>query len=169
MKHLKTYEKYIHTEQDKIDDMKLIEKFASKFEEMFEYRLDIIEKSNPEFRDYVGYGADIKYYGEVETFNKKYYQVKRKIEYKIRITTDINPNGITSEKDIGRTFTIDFDIKHKPRSHDKTRDFYAYSTNMNDVIKNFDKYVLETLNIKYLTPEEIEVKKIKKNMKKYNI
>lgn len=169
MKYLKKYEKYIHTSQDKIDDMSYIEEFSKRFEEMFEYRLDIIEKSNPKFRDYLGFGAEVQYNGETEIYNSKYYKTERNIKYSINIETNINPNGIKHEYDIERTFLIKFEIKRENRLNNRIVDFYDYSTSMDAVLLKFDKYVLDTLNIKYLTEEEIEIKKIKKNMKNYNL
>ena len=70
MKYLKLYEKYTHTNQDALDDMTYIQKFSKKFEDKFEYRLNLIDLSNAKFKSYLGYGAHKYYYGEVEIFNK---------------------------------------------------------------------------------------------------
>lgn len=169
MKHLKIYDKYIHTLQDKKDDMILIQEFTKNFEEKFEYRLNLDINEKAEFKSYIGYGANKYYYGTVEIYNRNYYQSKRKINYHINIDTDINPNGITSENDINRTFTIDFDIKQDNGRSSRIPDFYAYDRDIDKIIEKFDDYVLSTLNIKNLTEEQIEQKQLEKSAKQFNI
>lgn len=179
MKYLISYknllEKYTHTDQDKIDDMIYINEFVKKFEEKFEYRLNLEYDSEAEFRDYLGFGAGKYYHGEVEILNK--YM----IQYFINIFTCINPNGIKNENDIGRTFNIDFDIRSRrggpTRIRKNTRnarinnniiDFYGYSRNMEELIDRFDEYLLK-LDIKHLTEEEKKEKEIEKKMRTYNL
>ena len=162
-------EKYIHTSQDKIDDMELMQEFSKKFEDKFEYRLNLDTYNNITFRTYLGCGADKRYSGTVEIYNQKYYKTKRKIRYSINIDTYINPAGITGDDDIGRTFTIDFDIKQENRLTNKLPDFYGYARNMDEIIERFNNYVYTTLNIKYLSEKELEQKKIEKSAKKYNL
>jgi hypothetical protein len=170
MKYIKSFnEKYIHTSQDKIDDMNLIQEFIQKFEDKFEYRLNLDTYSEPRFRTYLGFGADKSYTGSVEIYNEKYYKTKRKIRYSINIETDINPAGISGPDDIGRTFTIDFDIKQENRLTNKIPDFYSYGRTMDEIIEKFNNYVYSTLNIKYLSEKEIEQKKIEKSANKYNL
>lgn len=166
---IKYNEKYNHTQQDIIDDMRYINEFSKKFENKFEFRIDLNIERNSQFRSYLGYGADKFYTGEIIIDNLKYYKTKRKIKYIVRIETDINPAGITGEDDIGRTFTIDFDIKQENRSRNKIPDFYGYSRNIDDIINEFDTYVIQKLGKKNLSHEEIEQKKMIKKMKKYNI
>jgi hypothetical protein len=170
MKYIKPFnEKYIHTSQDKIDDMNLMQKFIQKFEDKFEYRLNLDTYNDLSFRTYLGYGADKSYTGTVEIYNQEYYKTKRKIRYSITIETDINPSGISGADDIGRTFTIDFDIKQENRLTNKFPDFYKYGRNMDEIIEKFDNYVYKTLNIKHLSEKEIEQKKIEKSANKYNL
>lgn len=173
MKYLISYknllEKYTHTDQDKIDDMIYINEFVKKFEEKFEYRLNLEYDSEAKFRDYLGFGANKYYHGEVEILNK--YM----IQYFINIFTDINPNGIKNENDIGRTFNIDFDIRTRIRKNTRNAiicsnivDFYGYSRNMEELMDKFDDYLLK-LDIKHLTEREKEQKKIEKTMRTYNL
>lgn len=166
---IKYNEKYNHIQQDKIDDMRYINEFSEKFENKFEFRIDLNIERNSQFRSYLGYGADKFYTGEIIIDNLKYYKTKRKIKYRVRIVTDINPAGITGEDDIGRTYTIDFDIKQENRSRNKIPDFYGYSRNIDDIIDQFDTYVLQKLGKKKLSQEETERKIMIKKMKKYNI
>ena len=169
MKHLKLYEKYIHTPQDKKDDINLLHEFVQKFEDKFEYRLNLDTSKQIKFKSYIGYGSEKYYYGTIEIYNIKYYKSKRYINYSINISTDINPNGITSENDIDRTFTIDFDIKQDNGRNSIFPDFYAYDRDINTVIDKFDYYVSSILNIKHLTKDQIKQKQIEKAAKKYNI
>jgi hypothetical protein len=170
MKYIKTLEKYIHTNQDSIDDMNYIEEFANKFEEKFEDRLNIIVSKDAEFRNYLGYGAYKYYSGEIILNNRNIYHKKINIGYKVRIETDINPNGITNENDIGRTFSIGFDInKSKSRNVNKIRHFYGYSRNIDEILEKFDNYIKTTFNIRYLTPEEKEQRKLQRTANKYNL
>jgi len=169
MKHIKTYEKYIHTSQDKIDDMILMQEFADKFEKQFEDRLDINYKSDIEFRSYLGFGAEIRYEGEIIVNNRNYYKTQRNIKYKINLSTDINPAGITGADDIGRTFVINFDIKPTNTKYSRIPDFYDYKRNMYDVLEKFNEYIYQTLNIQQLSDEEKEQKRIKRKANKYNL
>lgn len=167
MKHLKLFEKYTHTQQDKIDDMKLINDFSEKFEDMFEYRLNINEHSEPNFRDYLGHGAEKNYTGSI---TKKLMTKNVEIKYIIFLTTDINPNGILSEKDIDRTFNIKFEIQNNNSRYVKQlNNFYGYSRKMDEILERFDYYVLNTLDIKRPTEEEIKQYKLEKTAKKYNL
>jgi hypothetical protein len=162
-------EKYIHTSQDKIDDMNIMQEFAKKFEDIFEYRLNLNIDNDSKFRTYLGHGANKSYTGTVEIYNQEYYKTKRKIRYSINIITDINPAGISGPDDIGRTFTIDFDIKQENRLTNKIPDFYSYERTMDEIIEKFNNYVYSTLNIKYLSEKDLEQKKIEKSANKYNL
>lgn len=169
MKHLKHYEKYTHTPQDSIDDMTLIQEFADKFENQFEARLNITQKSNTQFRSYLGFGADKHYSGEIEIYNRNFYKTKRNIKYKIRIETDINPAGVSGDTDIDRTFVIDFDIKPDNNRYSKFPDFYSHARNMEDILEKFDDYVRFKLNIPNLSEEQKEKYFIQKTANKYNL
>lgn len=169
MKYIKTYEKYAHTPQDKIDDMILMQEFADKFETQFEDILDIDYKSNIRFRTYLGFGADKQYEGQLTINNPRYYKTKKTIKYSIRIETDINPAGITGDDDIGRTFVIDFDIKQKANRYTKYPDFYSYQRNIDDVLQQFNEYLINTLNVKQPTEKEKQQRQLKKSMIKYNL
>lgn len=169
MKYIKTYERYTHTPQDKIDDMTLLQEFTQKFEDKFEYRLNLDTTNQPEFRSYLGFGADKNYSGTIEVYNNKYYKTKKKIRYSIVLETDINPAGITGDDDIGRTFTIDFDIKQENRLRNKFPDFRQYTRDIDTLIEKFDDYVRTTLNIKKLSEEELKQKQIDKSANKYNL
>lgn len=162
-KFIKFNENYIHTNQDKIDDMKYIEEFAEKFENKFEFRLNLnIGKS--QFRTYIGYGAEKYYNGEIIINNLKYYKKQKKIKYLVNIDTLINPFGFIND-DINRSFKINFHIINEKR----IPDFYERSRNIEDVLEKFDTYVLQQLGKKHLSLEEIEKNKILKKTKKYNI
>lgn len=165
MKYINTYEKYIHTNQDKIDDMTYIQEFAEEFEKKFEYRLNLDTNEQIRFRSFLGFGADKYYHGEI-VVNTSYYKTKRTLKYKVRIETDINPAGITNENDIGRTFVIDFDV-YSPNQ--KIPDFYGYERSIDDIIERFHDYVITKLNIKTITEEEKKEKEIKKTASKYNL
>ena len=168
MKYIKSFnEKYTHTAQDKIDDMNIMQEFVQKFEDKFEYKLYLDTSNETKIRTY--FGAYNDYRGVVEIYNPKYYKSKRKIRYSIKIETDINPAGISGPDDIGRTFTIDFDIKQENRLTNKIPDFYSYGRNIDEVIEKFNNYVYTTLNIKNLSEKEIEQKKIEKSANKFNL
>lgn len=170
MNHIKTFEKYQHTKQDLIDDMTYINEFSKKFEDLFEARLNLTASSDAHFINSVGYGAKKNYTGNTILNNTKILSNKVKIEYVVYIKTDINPNGITSEDDINRTYVIRFDIiKNKSRNVNSIPSFYAYSINMNETIYKFDNYISNKLGIRNLTEEEIKEFKIKKDAKKYNL
>lgn len=170
MKYIKTLEKYTHTNQDKIDDMSYLQEFADKFEAEFEDRLNLTVYRDAEFRSYLGFGADKYYRGEIILDNRNIYYKKIKIEYKVRIETDINPNGISNKDDIGRTFVIGFDINNnKSRNVNKIKHFYGYSRNMNEILEDFDNYIIRTFNIRHLTPEEKEQKKLQRAANKFNL
>lgn len=170
MIYLKTYEKYKHTQQDKIDDMIYIREFSRKFEEAFEYRLNLNINIDSIFRNFIDHGAEKVYTGEIILNNKKILSKKINIKYNIIIATDINPNGIKNENDIGRTFSINFNIlKSASRNINNIRHFYNYSTNIDDLIQSFDKYLIEVLGIKYLTEDEKQQKKKEKDINKYNL
>ena len=162
MKYILTLEKYKNTSQDLIDDMNLMIEFSDKFETKFEYRLDINDISNIE-TSIVGYGTN-KYYKGLFINNTKYYKSKRPIQYHITISTDINPNGITGDKDIGRTYTLNFDTKTS-----KIPNFYEYSRDMDNVLQSFNYYVINTLNINYLSKEELKQKQLNKITRKFNL
>ena len=171
MRYILTYEKYQHTPQDKIDDMNLIREFMKKFEQLFEFRLHL-ESTQPESR--LGYGASVHYFGYVELNNPKILKRKVDINYSIFLDTDINPNGITSENDIGRTFSIKFEIlKNKSRNVNHVKNFYGYSKDMDIILEEFDDYLIDVLGIEYITDEEREKRKRKKefvrNIKRYNL
>ena len=170
MKYIKKFEKYQHTKQDLIDDMTYINEFSKKFEDLFEFRLNLDTTTNTRFKSFIGYGADKNYTGDIILNNSKIYSKKIKIEYIIYISTDINPNGITGPNDVDRTYTIDFDIKHtKSRIINKLPDFYSYSKNMDDLLDEFDNYIFYKLGIRKLTDEEIKEYEIKKSARKYNL
>jgi hypothetical protein len=160
---IKTYEKYTHTNQDKLDDMYYIEEFSKKFEDLFEYWLDFEVYEDIKFRDYLGYGAEKVYTGEVKIG-------KKMKPYMIWIETDINPNGIKGEDDIGRTYVIKMEIKVVGYS---VSNFYKYSRNMEDVLEKFDRYLLEDLNLLRISDEEKERRKkeriLRKDVDKYNL
>lgn len=170
MKHLKTYEKYVHTSQDQIDDMNLINEFSKKFEDLFEFRLNLDRSGNPEFRGYLGYGASVHYFGKINLDNPRILKRKVDISYNVYLDTDINPNGITGEDDeddIDRTFTIKFEIsKNMSRNVNNIKNFYSYSRNMDEVLEKFNNYVSHILGIKQLTDSEKEERKKKKDFDK---
>lgn len=170
MKYIKKFEKYQHTKQDLIDDVNYINEFAKKFEDLFEFRLNLDTSENAKFRSYIGHGADKRYTGDIILNNPRIYSKKIKIEYYINIDTDINPNGITGHDDVARTYVIKFELKRsKSRIINNLPHFYSYSINMNDVLDKFDNYISNKLGIRELTEEEIKVCKIKKDANKYNL
>jgi len=161
MKYILTLEKYKNTSQDLIDDMNLMIEFSDKFETKFEYRLDINDISNIE-TSVVGYGTK-KYYSGLFINNTKYYKSKRPIQYTITLITNINPNGISSDDDIGRTFKIDLD------TNSKIPDFHEYSRNIDEILRKFEEYVINTLNINQLSKKELKQKQLNKITKKFNL
>ena len=170
MKYLKTYESYKHTKQDKIDDIRYIHEFVEKFEDMFEFRLNLNITGDVKFRSYLGFGADKYYYGNFILDNKRILSKKVNIDYNVNIETSINPHGITSENDIGRTFTISFDIgRNSSRNVNNIKHFHGYSRNMDDILQRFDEYVSNVLGIRHLTEEEKKQKKLEKTAKQYNL
>lgn len=174
MKYIITYEKYTHTPQDKIDDMELIREFSKKFEDLFEFRLNLNKFSGPEFRGYLGYGASVHYFGHVELDNPEILKRKVDIKFNIFLDTDINPNGISGEDDIARTFSIKFEIrKNKSRNINRIKGFYGYSRDMEGVLEEFDNYLIDKLGIGYLSEEERErlrkQKEFNKKIRQFNL
>jgi len=166
----KIFESYNHSNQDKIDDMELIQEFSKKFEDLFEYRLNLDKYGQPEFRGYLGYGANVNYSGQIELDNPKILKRKVDISFNIFLNTDINPNGITNDDDIGRTFSIKFEIRNSnSRNVNRVKNFYGYSRDIDNILKRFDDYIINAWGIDYLTDKEIEEKRLKKIANKYNL
>jgi hypothetical protein len=149
--------------------MTLIQEFADQFEKLFEARLNIKSNTPAEFRTYLGHGADKTYKGSLEISNTKLYNTKRKIKYTVELETAINPAGISGDHDIGRTFTIDFDVMSNNNKQLRFPDFYSYARNIDDVLVKFDEYLTNKLNIKPLSKEEIQFFNLQKSSRKYNL
>lgn len=156
---IKNFSHYIHTNQDKIDDMIFIEEFSNNFENEFEYRLNL-KINKPHFRTNFDYGANNFYSGDIIIYNKKYYNKKIKFHFLIMIETEIDPHNNN-----GRIFKICFQFDKSCR----IENFNYSSNNIDDVIRNFDNYIQNELHIYNLTDEELKIKKMQKRIKKYNI
>jgi len=170
IKKFSIFESYNHSNQDKLDDMELIQEFSKKFEDLFEYRLNLDKFGQPEFRGYLGYGANVNYSGQIELDNPKIFKRKIDISFNIILDTNINPNGISGENDIGRTFSIKFEIRNNNlRNVNHVKNFYGYSRNIDDILERFDEYLINVWGIDYLTDKEIEERRLKKISKKYNL
>lgn len=168
MKYIRTFEKYIHTKQDEIDDMSLINEFVNKFDDMFECRLNL--EGEPIEAMWIGYGAYRYYTGSIILDNSRILKKKVIIRYNVTLTTHINPDGITGEHDIGRTFSINFEINNnRSRNVNALPKFYSYSIDMNELLEKFERYIINTFGIRRLTKEEEEECKLKKDTKKYNL
>jgi hypothetical protein len=111
--------KYKHTEQDAIDDMLQINKFKHDFELAFRNSMELEVYKDCKSMDYLGYGA------------KCIYTTKE--NFMIWLSTEINPNGITTAGEIGRTYTITYE-----HIWDKNqRKFHAYATSIDSLINKF--------------------------------
>lgn len=153
MKNIHSYksfnESYKHTIEDKKADMVEIEKFTSKFESMFNDELKLKVYEDAKFRDYLGHGASKIYLSDID------YRVDGEYESindqaMIFLTTDINPNGISSGDDIGRTYTINYELKGKVvnvvngeefQEDTVVRKFYSFERTIDEVLEKFKKFV----------------------------
>ncbi len=132
----------------KKEDIKEIEYFTKRFESEFKDLLDLTPYKVNKFRDYLGYGADTIYTTPIPKDFKetKWLMLPRKGI--LWITTDINPNGVTSKFDIDRTYTIKFEQQCEERNryarnwHTGTiHHYYAYSRTIDEALTKFKEYL----------------------------
>jgi hypothetical protein len=145
-------ENYIHTKQDKIDDMRLISDFSEKFESEIGSLLHLQEFEKNKFQDYLGYGATSIYRvskDEIKIDNEEQYDTING-NAMVWIETGINPVGVKVEGEYGRTYTVHLELKaQKTEIHGKERyqneviakKFYNYSLYMDEIIEEFKNYV----------------------------
>lgn len=128
--------KYIHTEQDKKDDILFIKEFTQAFEDKFK---NLLHLSVFNFGELNGI-EDYKYcvhsdiLAEAETVYAMRSDGKNEMLW---LSTGINPNGVT-ENLIARIFIIKYQKRVKEQIVEK---FYDYSTDSNEVIKKFELFL----------------------------
>lgn len=144
--------KYKHTIEDSVDDSLLIQEFSLKFLKRFEKTLNLkfenIFRLNEENQP-LGYGASSTFFLDAVKYKSKVLEIDSKPF--VKITTEINPNGIDSTGKVGRTFTIYLDLSCKEKrkgikylvagTYSK---FYSYSESMDDILNEFDGFVRTT-------------------------
>lgn len=130
-------------------DLHEIIKFTNSFELKFKDRLSLKPYRLNTLQDYIGRGAESIYTNPKPKIFKETKWSKNPNDGMLWISTDINPNGITSKEDIGRTYTIKFEQTFDERRK-YARDwqvgliykFYAYGRTIEEVINKFDDYLM---------------------------
>lgn len=127
---------YVHTEQDKEDDILYIKEFTKTFEYKFK---DVLHLSV--FNYGALYGTDDFIYCVPDTCSEEartvYAMGSNGISEMIWLETGINPNGI-AENLFVRTFTIKYkkDVKNKLADN-----FYDYALNPSEIIGKFEMFL----------------------------
>ena len=129
-------------------DLQEIKKFTNSFEKSFKDRLFLKTYRLNTLQDYIGRGAESIYTNQKPENFKETKWRKNPNDGMLWISTDINPNGITSKEDIGRTYTIKFEQTYDERRK-YARDwgvgmiykFYAYGRSIEEVINKFNDYL----------------------------
>ena len=133
---------------EKEKDIKEIKLFTKEFEKEFKDKVDISSYKINKFRDYLKYGAvSIYTVPKPKNFKQTKWAKNPQIGM-IWISTGINPNGVTSEDDICRTYAIKFEQIFQKRNKyarnfhtDTIHQFYAYGRTIEEVISKFDSYL----------------------------
>lgn len=111
----------------KTEDVKLSKEFSSLFAKRYAKsfpNFSVFQK--PKFQEFLGYGAGAIYVSEIPIPEMTEKQKSKmglrgdKVNGMIWVNTQINPHGITSSKDVGRTFTIKVEIYGEKKANQRT-------------------------------------------------
>lgn len=129
-------------------DLLEIKKFTEKFEKEFKDRLSLKDYRINSFCDYIERGAESIYTNPMPKDFKETKWRKNPKGGMLWISTDINPNGITSKDDIGRTYTIKFEqVFSERRKYARVwhtgsiHHFYSYGRTIEEVLDKFKNYL----------------------------
>ena len=131
---------------------KLVSAFCKEFGEKFGLDEEKVLKE-VKFQDYLGYGASVFIYLSITSnvTDLKVGETKPRNGY-IKISSDINPNGITGKDDIARTYVIDIELKgdkrYTQRKTEEGRYFksYQYGRTIDDVMDATDTKIIYDLS-----------------------
>lgn len=135
----------------KKEDIKAVTKINKIFFETFKDTIPEL-KIYQDVKSKDGYGANVIYTSQI-TIPEWNEKKKRKagleggtIRGMLWIASDINPNGITGKEDIGRTYTIHFELKGKRRVTQRRWEdglfikFYNYARDIQTIIDLFKEW-----------------------------
>ena len=130
---------------------KLVSAFCKEFGEKFGLDEEKVLK-DVKFQDYLGHGASVFIFLSITSnvTDLKVGETKPRNGY-IKISSDINPNGITGKDDIARTYDIDIEFKGDKRYTQRTieegRYFksYEYGRTIDDVMDLTDTKIFYNL------------------------
>jgi predicted ABC-type ATPase len=131
---------------------KLVSAFCKEFGEKFGLDEEKVLKE-VKFQDYLGYGASVFIYLSITSnvTDLKVGETKPRNGY-IKISSGINPNGITGKDDIARTYVIDIELKgdkrYTQRKTEEGRYFksYQYGRTIDDVMDATDTKIIYDLS-----------------------
>jgi len=128
--------KYVHTEQDKEDDILYIKEFTKVFEDKFKdaLRLSIFNYGELYGIDDFIYCVPVTGSPEARTV---YAMGSNGISEMIWLVTEINPNGIT-ENLFARTFSIKYQKKTKEKLVDN---FFDFALDPSEIIGRFEMFL----------------------------
>jgi hypothetical protein len=137
------------TKNNYTEDLVETKKLNTKFKLLLPKLPNVELYQKPKAKTYLGHGADVIYTCELN-MPKMAQSTKDKIGIGdsiigyIWLSSDINPNGITSKDDIGRTYNIHIEFKGRIRiglrSWDNNGCFikcYEYGRTIEEVIEKF--------------------------------
>ena len=127
--------KYVHTEQDKEDDILYIKEFTEAFEDKFK---DALHLSIFNFGELDGIEDFIYCVASSQEAQTVYAMDSNGMSEMIWLVTGINPNGI-AENLFVRTFVI----KYKKHVKDEWVDnFYGYALDQSEIIGRFEMFLI---------------------------
>jgi len=126
--------KYVHTEQDKEDDILYIKEFTEAFENKFK---DALHLSIFNFGELDGIEDFIYCVPGSHEAQTVYAMSSNGIREMIWLVTGINPNGIAEN-----LFVRTFEIKYKKHVKNKlVDDFYGYALDQSEIIGTFEMFL----------------------------
>ena len=140
-------ERYIHTAQDKLDDVTTGKEFADKFVERFGSTLKL-SLYEAEFREYLGHGFDTVFTASEGFINGPNYLSFG--DAMIWVTSDIWPIRNAGDPEFRRSFKIHYELKGEFRpKYGKTwwndsviLKFYSFSySNPDEVLNKFEDFI----------------------------
>jgi hypothetical protein len=144
----------MNKKEEKIEDIKTAKEFRELFVKKFGKLIPAFSLyEDVKFRGYLKYGANAIYLSEIaipemsEKVGKKVGLLCGRIGGMLWLTSEINPNGITGKNDIGRTFTIQFELKGLMRCTQRRWEdgcfikFYGYARSMPSIFKQFRAWI----------------------------
>jgi len=147
------------TKKEAREDMKTVKELHELFVKKFAKSLpNFSVYQEPKFQEYLGYGASAVYVSEIvvpemtEKAMKKAGLKGRIIQGMFWVTSEINPNGVTGPKDIGRTYTIHGKFYGEKRVSLRRWEsgdfvsFYNYSRDIDHVCSCFNGFVKKQLS-----------------------